>query len=77
MRTTVDLPDHLLVEAKQLAAERRQPLTRVFEESLRAYLAEERMRPPRPLEPLPVVSGHEARVELDDTSQLLDFAGGT
>jgi len=27
MRTTVDLPDHLLVDAKKLAAERHVPLT--------------------------------------------------
>jgi len=36
MRTTVDLPVHLLVEAKKLAAERRLPLTRVFEDSVRS-----------------------------------------
>ncbi len=38
MRTTIDIPDHLLVEAKQLAAERHLPLTRLFEDSLRLYL---------------------------------------
>jgi hypothetical protein len=44
MRTTVDIPEHLLVEAKQLAAERHLPLTRLFEDSLRLYLGEQRLR---------------------------------
>lgn len=77
MRTTVDLPDHLLIAAKQLAAERRIPLTRVLEESLRAYLAEERAgaRDADPSPPLPIVRGvRPARgIDLDDTSALLDL----
>jgi hypothetical protein len=76
MRTTVDLPEHLLVEAKQLAAARRIPLTRVLEESLRAYLAEERMRVgrARAVPELPVVRGPRPvrGVDLDDTSALLE-----
>lgn len=75
MRTTVDLPDALLVDAKKLAAERHLPLTRVLEESLRAYLGEQRLQalktpPPLPLlnEPAPV-SG----VDLDDTSRLWEI----
>jgi hypothetical protein len=77
MRTTVELPDHLLVEAKQLAAARRVPLTRVLEESLRAYLAQERMsdRGEASIPALPVV--RDARpvrgVDLNDTSALLDL----
>lgn len=75
MRTTVDLPEHLLVEAKKLAAERRMPLTRVLEESLRAYLSEQRLRdaassPALPMLTRPVlVEG----VDLDDTSRLLEL----
>lgn len=77
MRTTVDLPDHLLVEAKQLAAARRIPLTRVLEESLRAYLAQERSNDAgaASIPALPVV--RDARpvrgIDLDDTSALLDL----
>jgi hypothetical protein len=76
MRTTVDLPDHLLVEAKRLAAERRIPLTRVLEESLRAYLAEERGRERvRAAPPLPVLRHVRPvrGIDLDDTSALLDI----
>ena len=77
MRTTVDLPDHLLVAAKQLAAARRVPLTRVLEESLRAYLAEarNRERESTTVPPLPVVRGVRTvrGINLDDTSALLDI----
>ena len=76
MRTTIDIPDHLLVEAEQLAAERHLPLTRLFEDSLRLYLGEQRLRraptAPAPLpllrDPVPV-----AGVDLDDTSRLWDL----
>ena len=74
MRTTVDLPDPLLVEAKKLAAERPIPLTRVLEESLRAYLSEQRLRA-EPLPPLPLLTGPGLveGVNLDDTSHLLEI----
>jgi hypothetical protein len=76
MRTTVDIPEHLLVEAKQLAAERHLSLTRLFEDSLRLYLGEQRLRRvqvgPAPLpilrDPVPVEG-----VDLDDTSRLWEL----
>ena len=74
MRTTIDLPDHLLVEAKKLAADRHLPLTRIVEESVRAYLAEERLRGggdvPREL---PVLEEPVPLVDLDDTSRLSEL----
>lgn len=39
MKTTIDLPDDLLIEAKKRAAELRVPLRRLIEEGLRARLA--------------------------------------
>ena len=75
MRTTVDLPEHLLVEAKKLAADRRVPLTRVFEESVRSYLSEQRVRSVVEAVRLPLY--HEPMVapgvDLDDTSGLLEM----
>ncbi|HWM93660.1 MAG TPA: hypothetical protein VN493_23080 [Thermoanaerobaculia bacterium] len=76
MRTTIDVPDHLLAEAKELAAERRLPLTRLFEDSLRFYLSQQRLRQiqdvPSPLpllrDPVPV-----AGIDLDDTSRLWEI----
>ena len=44
MKTTVELPDDLLIEAKKLAAELRVPLRKLPEEGLRARLGR---RPPR------------------------------
>ena len=38
MKTTVELPDNLLIEAKQKAAELRRPLKSLIEEGLRTEL---------------------------------------
>jgi len=75
MRTTIDVPEHLLVEAKKLAAERRVPVTRLFEESLRGYLAEQRMARTRSAPPLPVLRDPAPLpgVDLDDTSRLWEI----
>lgn len=75
MRTTIDLPDHLLVDAKKLAAERHVPLTRLLEESLRAYLSDQRLRAREEPAPLPVLTAPApvAGVDLDDTSRLWEL----
>jgi hypothetical protein len=76
MRTTVDLADHLLMRAKQLAAARRTTLTAVMEDSLRAYLAtaSEPVRAKGAFH-LPVAGrGKPVKgVDLNDTSALLDI----
>jgi len=38
MKTTLDLPDELLIEAKKRAAEQRRPLRALMEEGLRLVL---------------------------------------
>lgn len=76
MRTTIDLPDHLLVEAKHKAAERHLPLSRLLEESLRWYLGEQRLRHRDPVpRPLPVLKEPVLvkGVNLSDTSRLWDL----
>lgn len=75
MRTTINLPDHLLVDAKKLAAERHVPLTRLLEESLRAYLSEQRLRRHEEPAPLPVLTQPAPMpgVDLDDTSKLWEL----
>ncbi len=77
MRTTVTLPDHLLLEAKKLAAERRVPLTRVIEESVRSYLAQARAPTGSGarIESLPVVPRARPMpgLDLDDTSALWEL----
>lgn len=75
MRTTIDLPDHLLVDAKKLAADRHIPLTRVLEESLRLYLSEQRLLLRQEPASLPLLTGPApvAGVDLDDTSRLWEL----
>lgn len=72
MRTTIDIPDHLLVEAKQLAAKQHRPLTVLVSESLRAYLAEQRMQKPARHVSFPTNKRAKPRAGLDltDTSAL-------
>ncbi len=72
MRTTIDLPDQLFVDAEKLAAERQIPLTRLLEESLRSYLREQRQRRNKDLTSLPVLADPVpvAGIDLDDTSRL-------
>ena len=47
MKTTLDLPDELLIEAKKKAAEQRRPLRALFEEGLRMVLNKQEARKPR------------------------------
>lgn len=77
MRTTVDLADHLLLQAKQLAAAKRSTLTAVLEDSLRAYLASasmEAVQRKRRFQ-LPIGDGGKPvkGVDLNDTSALMDL----
>lgn len=77
MRTTVNIPDHLLVEAKKLAASRKTSLASVVADSLRKYLAdcrEEEENRKKSLD-IPVLrSGKPVEgVDLNDTSKLWEM----
>lgn len=74
MRTTVRLDDHLLREAKELAARTGRTLTTVLEESLRETLARHRARRKRPRVTLTTFKGRGLRpgVDLDDSAGLLE-----
>ncbi len=73
MRTTVRLDDHVLAEAKALAARTGRTLTQVIEDSLRVALTP-RDREDRPRRELPVVDGGRLLpgVNLDSMSDLID-----
>ena len=77
MRTTVNIADHLLVQAKKLAASRRIPLARLVEDSLRKYLAEYRSEARSDRRPydIPLMDAGKvvAGVDLDDTSELMEL----
>ena len=77
MRTTVTIADHLLLDAKRLAARRRTSLARVVEDSLRKYLAEQHAEAEDSRQgwSLPVLDGGPVApgVDLDDTSALWEL----
>ncbi|MBV8454634.1 MAG: ribbon-helix-helix protein, CopG family [Deltaproteobacteria bacterium] len=72
MRTTVRLDEHLLSQAKQLAAKTGQTLTAVIEEALRVKLAASRRRsaPVKVTLPAYGVGGVLPGVDLDDSVSL-------
>ncbi len=75
MRTTLDIADHVLIEAKQLAARRRLSLARLVEDSLRRYLAGDSAPVPRAKRfRLRMMDGGAPLpgVDLTDTSDLLE-----
>lgn len=57
VKTTLDLNDQLLIEAKALAARQRTSLTRLIEEGLQLRLRAETAATPRPRVRLPVFKG--------------------
>lgn len=79
MRTTIRLPDDLLRQAKQLAAETDRTLTRVIEDALHEVLSRRRgRRVPGALVRLTTVGRGRAfdNVDLDNTASLLDRMEG-
>jgi hypothetical protein len=76
MKTTVELPDDLLIAAKQRAAELRKPLRRLIEEGLRIVLggATARSRAPRPrIRWRTVPGGLPADLDLSDRTSMTDW----
>lgn len=75
MRTTVRLDDHLLAQAKKLAAESGKTLTSVLEDALREKLARRRTLPRKAVVRLKTEKGGGVRrgVDLDDSASLLDL----
>lgn len=75
MRTTISIEDHLLAEAKKVAARSGKSLAKVIEDALRESLA--RKKEFRRAEPVRLVTfrggGLQPGVDLDDSSALLDL----
>jgi hypothetical protein len=57
MKTTLDINDQLLANAKALAAQQRTSLTRLIEEGLQLRLRAQAAPPPRAKQRLPVIKG--------------------
>lgn len=78
MRTTVDLPEDLLQEAKLRAARRRVTLSSVIEDAIRASFARD-MAAAQNIVKLtsdPALGGLRPGVNLDDNASLLDIMDG-
>lgn len=78
MRTTIRLDQHLLREAKELAARTGKTLTAVIDDALRESLARYRSQRRRARVTLPTFKGKGLRagVDLDDTAGLFDTMDG-
>ena len=74
MRTTIRLPDDLLLAAKRRAVNTGRTLTRVIEDALRAALAREDFGPDEKIPTLPTFGSGGLRpgIDLDDSASLLD-----
>jgi hypothetical protein len=78
MRTTINLPDELILRAKKAALEADTTLTEIIENALREALAKPRRRAKRKEFKLITYGkgGLRPGVDLDDTSALLDIMDG-
>ena len=78
MRTTIRFDEQLLVQAKELAAERGTTLTALLEDALRETLARRKPSHRRSKVRLTTfgAGGVQPHVDLDDTASLLDRMEG-
>lgn len=78
MRTTINLPDPLLSDARRVAAETGRTLTSVIEDALRESLAGRRRGQGLPPVRLTTFrgSGLQPGVDLDDSDALIDLMEG-
>jgi hypothetical protein len=75
MKTTIELPDRLLIEAKKRAAEQRRPLRALFVEALREHLDRGKgaERPPRKIRWVTVSGGLPPGLDLSDRARTQEW----
>lgn len=78
MKTTVELPDELLIEAKKRAAELRRPLRSLLEKALREYLRRDRLptRTRREIQWVTVDGGLPPGVNVSDRARMHEWLRG-
>jgi hypothetical protein len=77
MRTTLDLPDDLLSEARELAAKERTTLTALLADGLRLRLRQPARRgDPRPLPTSIATGGMHPGIDPTSNASVLDAADG-
>ena len=74
MKTTLELPDELLIEAKKAAAEQRRPLRALVEEGLRMVLrAPQKKTPPKSVRLVTVKGGLPRDLDLSSREKMYDW----
>ena len=75
MKTTIDVPDNLLIQAKKRAAELLQPLRKLVADGLRLRLAQTKQsrRKPRTLRLVTVAGGLPPGLDLTDRAKMHDW----
>jgi hypothetical protein len=74
MKTTLDLPDELLIAAKKAAAEQRRPLKALVEEGLRTVLNQpQTKRSPRRVRLITVKGGLPPDLDLSNREKMQDW----
>ncbi len=75
MKTTIDVPDDLLIRAKKRAAELRQPLRRLVAEGLRLRLGQpsERKRKRKKLRLVTAAGGLPPGLDLSDRAKMHEW----
>jgi len=80
MKTTIDLPDELMIAAKKVAAESRLTLREIFERGLRREIGQARSgRPaerPRPIHWVTVPGCLPPGLDLSDRQKMHDWLSG-
>jgi hypothetical protein len=77
MRTTINMPDHLLAQAKKAALESNTTLTEIITNAVRQALSKPKKTPRKEFTLITYGKGGvQPGVDLDDTSALLDLMDG-
>jgi hypothetical protein len=80
MKTTIDLPDELLIAAKKVAAESRLTLREIFERGLRREIGQargvRRAGRPRPIRWVTVPGGLPPGLDVSDREKMHDWLSG-
>jgi predicted transcriptional regulator len=77
VRTTISIDEHLLDQVRQVAAARRQTVSQVIEESVRASLLRRGAESREPVELRTFhAGGYQAGVDLDDNAAMLELMDG-
>jgi hypothetical protein len=73
MKTTLELPDELLIEAKKRAAEERRPLRSIVEEGLRLVLRKPERRQKRQVHLITVKGGLPKDLDLSNREAMYEW----